>query len=88
MTDAARWEYLEGVRQGAIRVAIRAKMLQEFPAPRTDTARQLEDEMARRFAAEVVHLQDDLNVLPERVPSGRIRRWLRILAVWIWKIAN
>jgi hypothetical protein len=86
LSDAERWVYLEEVRQGAIRVAIHARALQEFPRPRTATAAALEDEMARRFAAEVVHLRDDAAIMPTK-HVALWRRTLRRLAVALWRLA-
>lgn len=87
MDDAERWAYLEEVRQGAICVALRARAMQEYPRPRTASAAALEDEMARRFAAEVVHLRDDLDVLPPPVAPAWWRRALRRVAVRLWRLA-
>lgn len=87
LSDAERWTYLEEVKQGAIRVAMNAKALQEFPRPRTATAAALEDEMARRFASEVVHLKDDVSVMPTHPRPALWRRLTRRLAVALWRLA-
>ena len=87
MDDAERWLYLQQIRQAAVRVAFRARVLQEYPRPATRSARDLEEEMARRFAAEVVFLADDLAIAPPYRPTWW-RRALRRVAVRIWRIAE
>lgn len=84
VTDAERWEYLERVRQGAIRAAIRARALQGFSFRDAET---VADEMVQRLAVEVTHLESDLVIMPER-KSPKWKQAIRRLAVLLWRVAS